>query len=215
MPIVRGDSANPNEGAVQGVSTANEQAMGVYGEAANGSGVVGYSTAWHGVYGHSVKQHAVVGESDQGSGVVGIARKWIGVYGESAEFEGVRGLSKSADHGGVVALNEAGGTALYAKSTNDAGVFDGSVVVTGRLTVAGLDVGGSLRPLTDLARQVGELRGEVAALRGEVAALRGQAQRQEVALNNLIIKQSRDHQQDFDNNLALEARVKRLEAKVG
>ncbi|MEU7871800.1 hypothetical protein [Dactylosporangium sp. NPDC049140] len=207
MPVIRGDSANPNEGAVQGVSTANDQAMGVYGEAAHGSGVIGRSTAWYGVYGHSVSQHAVVGESDQGSGVVGLARKWIGVYGESAEYEGVRGLSKSADHGGVVALNEAGGAALYAKSANDAGVFDGNVVVTRRLTADGLDVGVSLR---DLAGQVDALRGEVSRLRDEVAVLR----KIRTDLDSQITKQREDHKVDFDNNLDLARRVKTLEEKV-
>ena len=40
-----------------------------------------------------------------------------------------------------------------------------------------------------------------------------EVERLRIAVDNLIIKQSKDHQQDFDNNLALEIRVKRLEAK--
>ncbi len=79
MAAVRGDSANPNEPAVLGTSTASDQGMGVYGTAARGSGVIGTST------------------------------DWIGVYGESANYDGVRGLSKSRDHAGVSAANEAGG----------------------------------------------------------------------------------------------------------
>lgn len=50
-----------------------------------------------------------------------------GGWFESAEGEGVRGHSKNRNHGGVVGTNSAGG---------DAGFFDGSVTVTGRLHVS-------------------------------------------------------------------------------
>jgi hypothetical protein len=83
MVLVRGDSGNPNEPAVQATSTAQDQGMGVMGTAGRGSGVIGVSTSW------------------------------IGVYGESEEFEGVRGTSKNKDHAGVVGTYAAGGAAMF------------------------------------------------------------------------------------------------------
>jgi hypothetical protein len=142
MAVVRGDSSNHNEPAVIGVSTADGEGMGVFGQADEGSGVLGMSTDWHGVYGHSVHEHAVVGEADEGAGVVGRGKKWfgvyghseneVGVYGESDQFEGVRGVSHSGNHAGVVAINETGGVALYAKSPSAArscAFFDGNIEV--------------------------------------------------------------------------------------
>jgi hypothetical protein len=87
MPVVRGDSANPNQPAVLGKSTAQDQGMGVMGEAARGSGIIGKST------------------------------DWIGVYGESTNFQGVHGESKNKDHAGVVGINNAGGAALYGEGS--------------------------------------------------------------------------------------------------
>src|ERR1700731_4924898 len=59
-----------------------------------------------------------------GRGLAGHSHTGIGELGESDTFEGVRGVSHSKDHGGVVAVNDSrdGGDALYGESTAGEGV---------------------------------------------------------------------------------------------
>jgi hypothetical protein len=91
----------------------------VYGTSATGSGVVGVSGSWVGVYGESASQTAVWGKSTTASGVVGSSGSYVGVWGESTSFEGVRGVSHNVDHGGVVGVNDAaGGVAVYGIAPN-------------------------------------------------------------------------------------------------
>lgn len=114
---VRGLAHNINHGAVVGIHDGG--GFGVYGNSPTGAGVVGTSTSWVGVYGESTNQTAVWGKSTNATGVVGTSTGYIGVYGESTNYEGVRGTSHSANHGGVVGVNDAaGGIAVYGIAPN-------------------------------------------------------------------------------------------------
>lgn len=133
---VRGLAHDVNHGAVVGVHDGG--GFGVYGTSESGAGVVGDSTSWVGVYGESESAFGVQGKSASNSGVVGTSTSWIGVYGESAQYEGVRGVAKNKDHGGVVGINEAGGTGIYGRSVGGgfAVVADGKLSITGGGDVA-------------------------------------------------------------------------------
>jgi hypothetical protein len=51
--------------------------------------------------------------------VYGTSGTNVGVWGESTDFEGVRGVSHNANHGGVVGINDAaGGIAVYGIAPN-------------------------------------------------------------------------------------------------
>jgi hypothetical protein len=66
----------------------------------------------------------------------------VGVYGESDSSEGVHGVSHTNSYGGVVGINDAGGIAVYGRSTGGAaatryaGYFDGRIAITGGTDVA-------------------------------------------------------------------------------
>jgi hypothetical protein len=93
-----------------------------------------------GVLGESQEAEGVRGVGHKGAGVSGSSEKWIGTYGESQEFEGVRGISHSADHGGVVGINDnSSGTGIYGKGGRLAGFFEGDVEVTGDIRLTSAD----------------------------------------------------------------------------
>lgn len=162
MAPIQGESSNPNEPAVHGKSTAQDQGMGVMGEATRGSGVIGTSTDWIGVYGESArfegvrgtsksKDHAgvvgtneaggvaVYGAGDPGPGVIGMSTKWVGVYGETASVEngpaGVWGEHKGAGIG-IKAISNTG-IGLFAFSNGTAAKFQGDIHVTGNILADG------------------------------------------------------------------------------
>ncbi len=103
------------------VGLARGQGFGVYGHhASGGSGVVGESTGWMGVYGKSTSTTGgagVMGEGDPGPGVIGKSTKWIGVYGETAGIEngpaGVWGEHKGAGCGVKAVSKDGAGLAAY------------------------------------------------------------------------------------------------------
>jgi hypothetical protein len=121
---------------------------GVYGESTHekgGSGVVGISRNWIGVYGESKgKGHGVMGEtkSDEGgAGVVGSSKNWVGVHG----------ISTGKGHGVIgetTGEHDKGGAGVIGKSKNWIGVlgqgpiagrFEGDVEVTGDIRLLNAD----------------------------------------------------------------------------
>jgi hypothetical protein len=137
-PAVEGISSSSGPGG----SFESAEGEGVRGTAKNinHGGVVGVNTAGgFGVYGKSEDGNGVVGESYQNAGVFG------------------RGPTGGQFEGGS-------GPAVYARSggTGPAGHFDGNVVVTGDIELAG----------ADLAEQFGVV-GELAAEPGCVVVLAG------------------------------------------
>lgn len=104
-------------GASAGVYGTNDRrdvrAQGVLGESKSGDGVVGR--------GH----RGVVGESTDFQGVFGHSEQNAGVVGESTRFDGVFGISHSPNNAGVSGHNDQGGLA---------GFFGGKVTITGTLT---------------------------------------------------------------------------------
>ena len=81
------------------------------------------------------------------AGVWGDSRDAAGVYGTSALFDGVHGVSLSAQHAGVSAINDGGGIGLYAQVTKGgvAGQFLGDVTISGALSLG--NIAAMSRPL--------------------------------------------------------------------
>jgi hypothetical protein len=113
-------------------------------------GIVGQSTAIHGVYGLSQARSGlspgegagVWGDSKNGVGVVGTSGS-IGVVGKSTVSHGVYGLNQAPsgiapDRGIGVWGDSQNGYGIFGSSQNsDAGRFVGNVTVTGNLTTNG------------------------------------------------------------------------------
>jgi hypothetical protein len=128
--------------------------IGVEGEnAAGGTGVLGSSSfgsgnANVGVYGQAQG-------SGGGFGVIGLCSNDVnstGLLGASSTGTGLSGLTYAANGVGVYGYNATSGAALVAVSTGGyAGIFSGSMYVSGALTVLGAksaavrDAGGALR----------------------------------------------------------------------
>jgi hypothetical protein len=154
---VRGVSHAAYKGGVVGVND-NDTAQagpGVYGESP-ATGVVGKSSTWHGVFGHTTSTtggHGVAGEGDVG--VSGVGRKWIGVYGETnadpnvgasgiwgdgkETGDGVKGHAKGPGKAGVAGFQLGNaGPGIYGQGA-PAGHFQGDVIVTGDMVLPGAD----------------------------------------------------------------------------
>ncbi|MFD6892887.1 hypothetical protein [Streptomyces sp. NPDC059957] len=102
---------------------------------AQGTAVLGVSTAWHAVVGVSQAPEGfgVKGEAIS-TGVAGVSSAWIGVYGESTGgigIDAVRGQGKGGTTG--VAGHSEHGIGVYGKGPLAAGKFDGKVEINGIL----------------------------------------------------------------------------------
>jgi hypothetical protein len=129
-----------------GISSSTIGGHGVFGgHTAGGTGVVGESTGWMGVYGKTDSTTGgagVMGEGVAGGpGVIGKSQHWHGLYGETSAggatgAAAVWGENKS-DGSGVVG-HSVNGAGVYAKSDNGAAaVLDGKVEVHGDIEVSG------------------------------------------------------------------------------
>jgi hypothetical protein len=119
MHAVFGNAKGSASSGVYGTnSAAGDTGAGVYGENPGGDGVVGTG------------RRGVVGNSDDYQGVYGHSNSSSGVVGESQDFDGVWGQSHNPKHAGVSGHNPGG----------LAGYFDGNVVVTGDIQLAGADI---------------------------------------------------------------------------
>jgi hypothetical protein len=114
---VLGVSNNGSGGSTTDV-TGSGSGIGVHGKSTGGPGLKGESTTAPGVDGVSVGSLGVRGTSTNFVGVVGISTNSHGLYGFSTSANGV----------GLVGDNQGGGLA---------GLFQGSVVITGGLQVGG------------------------------------------------------------------------------
>jgi hypothetical protein len=78
--------------------------------------------------------------TSDGPGVLGQSASGAGVEGKSTGHDGVRGITQHKDHAGVAGVNAGGGIGIYGKGAI-AGFFEGSVTMTGDLTMAnGTDI---------------------------------------------------------------------------
>jgi hypothetical protein len=115
-----------------GVLGVNDLGTGVYGKSQNTTGVQGVSTNNAGVYGQGP-----IGVFATGTGVAavyGANNAGYGVWGQSSSHIGVRGESVSNVAVQAFSTNHWG---LHAKSSTYAGVFEGDVYITGRVTAVG------------------------------------------------------------------------------
>ncbi|WP_329409577.1 hypothetical protein OG802_11125 [Streptomyces sp. NBC_00704] len=164
---VRGVSHAEYKGGVVGVNDNDtpRAGPGVYGQSP-GTGVVGESTTWHGVFGHTTSTsggHGVSGDGDVG--VSGVGRKWIGVYGETNadpnvgasgiwgdgkdSGDGVKGHAKAPGKAGVAGFQLGNaGPGIFGQGA-PAGHFQGDVVVTGDLVLPGADYAEELTVASD------------------------------------------------------------------
>lgn len=93
-----------------------------------------------GVHGECSAEHgAVVGVNHGALRAGGPGGYFLGRTGD-----GVQGWSESQAHAGVLAVNDHGGLGLHAKGTV-AGLFEGDVVVTGDIKLAGADLAEGFR----------------------------------------------------------------------
>lgn len=143
-----GDSTTQPIPGILGTNSADGD--GVFGFAnGDGRGVVGVSVDRTGAEGNSTNGAGVWGDSKFNEGVHGVSHGLMagtsgvnmdgtgpGVWGESNGNDGVHGISHSRTNAGVSGANDQGGLA---------GFFDGNVVVTGNLSVNGVDVVGSIQ----------------------------------------------------------------------
>ena len=158
-------SDDPNTAGVLG-----EGPTGVYGRntLGTGNGIIGYSDAGRGVWGHSnLTGYGVLGESNQGIAVAGTSQASYGVRGHSNKIAGIRGssdLSRGVEgwakgSEGVVGISETGngvwgqaagaglgvlgtsqtGIGVWGKGGHLAGFFEGDVEVTGDLRLTNAD----------------------------------------------------------------------------
>ena len=154
---VRGVSHAEYKGGVVGVNDDEKPnpGPGVYGHS-QGSGIIGESSTWHGVYGHTESTTGGHGVSGDGHvGVSGFGHGWIGVYGETnADLsvgasglwgdgkdsgDGVKGHAKAPGKSGVAGFQMGNaGPGIYGQGA-PAGHFQGDVVVTGDLVLPGAD----------------------------------------------------------------------------
>ena len=135
---VQGESESAT--GVVGLSTSGR---GVQGESQSEIGVAGFSASNHGVYGSSGTFPGVQGRSQSGRGVEGVSLSSDGVVGFSTSGRGVEGQSQSqigvagfsTSNIGVAGRSESG-TGVFGQGS-PAGLFSGSVSVTGNLSVTG------------------------------------------------------------------------------
>jgi len=126
---------------VQGTSKTNHA---VHGESVAGRGVVGISTTFVGVTGLSTSNDGVFGGSDTGIGVQGTSKTNHAVHGESVAGRGVVGISTtfvgvtgmSTSNDAVLGISTSG-IGVHGKGGQLAGLFEGDVTVTGKITVQG------------------------------------------------------------------------------
>jgi hypothetical protein len=87
-----------------------------------GFGVLGICATGHGVHGQSITSKGVVGESEGFHGVFGKSRDNVGVAAESQNTEAMNALSHSVKHAAIIAINDAGGPGVQARSGPNVGV---------------------------------------------------------------------------------------------
>jgi hypothetical protein len=120
-----------------GVAGRSQKATGVRGDSTDGRGVEGASTNAYGVTGFSQKSAGIRGDSAGGRGVEGWSTDHEGVVGISTNSTGVWGQTDGAGHG-VVGTSK-NGVGIYGRGGRLAGFFEGSVVVTGDISLANGD----------------------------------------------------------------------------
>jgi hypothetical protein len=104
----------------------------------------------NGVFGGSQKQIGVVGMSETSIGVLGDGAT-VGVNGSSGTGTGVRGESDSGN--GIEGLSQ-NGIGVHGKGRKLAGLFEGKVTVTDRLTVPQITLGENGEDLVALIAQL-------------------------------------------------------------
>lgn len=182
---------------VEGFSQSTIGGVGVFGASDTGAGVRGkskarFNPAVHGIH-EGIEGPGVQGEAANGTGVIGISKTWLGVYGESnapanAGAAGILGEGKDGGDGvkgHASALGKSGvagfhltnkGPGIFGKGS-PAGLFEGNVVVTGSLTVQGVDLSALVQRIAQLEQQganVGQLVQRLSSLEQKVAALESQ-----------------------------------------
>lgn len=140
MPIEFGQIKSPlPDNQVVGTS---ETSVAVSGQSHSSTGVDGWG--FPGVKGTSTTSDGLSGLTGTGIGVRGQSATGIGVYGESTGADGVFGSAHATGRSGVVGTHDGGGNGVYGRASAPgfAGWFDGSVRVTGDITVHDVFVGG-------------------------------------------------------------------------
>jgi hypothetical protein len=111
-----------------GARCSSDTGVGIEGETTTGPA---------GIHGNSPNSIGVQGTSASATGVVGTGK--TGGYFEG-QFEGIHVVGHDAHAAGVAGYNSSTGPGVYGKSTSGyAGYFDGNVMVTGDVSLHGMD----------------------------------------------------------------------------
>ena len=174
--------------ALSGIRSSSDSGTGIEGasDAAGGIGIDGRCDTNSGT---------VCGNAAQGTGVAGFSDTFIGVSGESTQFEGVRGTAHHKDHGAVVGKHLGGGWAVYGESSDGIGVvgvstqsgvgvfgkgqrlaaqFVGNVDISGDLTIQGVSIQLWLQRIVALEQRVNNQQQQLIALGQNVSNLQQQ-----------------------------------------
>ncbi|WP_030721092.1 hypothetical protein [Streptomyces sp. NRRL F-2580] len=128
---------------VESLSNSTIGGAGVYGANSAGSaGVVGETSGRFNpaVFGkHSdTEGQGVLGDAANGAGVAGKSKNWVGVHGESESTTGGSGVWGEHKGAGTGTIGfSAQGVGVHARGGRLAGLFEGSVEVTGDLVLTG------------------------------------------------------------------------------
>lgn len=185
---------------VEGISQSTIGGAGVFGLSETGAGVRGVSKARYNPAVHGMHQGTdgpgVQGEAANGAGVLGMSKTWLGVYGETSApanvgaagvlgegkegGDGVKGHAKAQGKAGVAGFHLTNkGPGVFGKGL-PAGLFEGNVVVTGSLSVQGVDLGTLPQRISQIEQQgatLGQLAQRVSVLEQKVARLEIQLRR--------------------------------------
>lgn len=138
--------------AVAGITQSTTGGAGVYGKG-KGTGVLGEGETWHAVAG--ISQSTTGGAGVYGLGITGIlgeSKNGIGVFGKSESGEGMHAETSSTKTAALAAYQMNAGSktaALYAKHHGGgaAGIFEGTVHVSGKLVAQGIDLPASIQDI--------------------------------------------------------------------
>jgi hypothetical protein len=170
----------------ENTNTTPQAGAGVYATSATAAGVLGESTAWHGIAGitqSTTGGAGVYGSNAGGPGVIGTSTTWVGVYGETFGTQngpagvwadgheggsGVKGHTSCPGAYGVAGFHLTDqGPGIFGQGS-PAGLFQGDVTVTGDLTVQGSSI---LQHLGQLEQQVSALQSAIDGVEAQIASL--------------------------------------------
>jgi outer membrane murein-binding lipoprotein Lpp len=130
----------------------------------------------------------VQGDAQTGSGVIGISQKWVGVYGETRgdRSVGPSGVLGDGKDGGVGVKGHANGEGIAAVAGyhlsnrgpgvfgkgSPAGFFEGNVEITGNLTIQSVSIQTWLHRIVALEQKIMSIPADLSQVNQEISQLK-------------------------------------------